>query len=139
MKKLFVVMIGFALLILSVHPAIAQQMRALSGAVVVKPEGYKQGTVVIRFDEFPNLHVASPGVIDDATIVGGKGNFETPPAIVVHLREWSTQDNTKSGDQIEEYIINSEAFSDRMNINWEVSDDTEVYEIGFLAVGEAAQ
>lgn len=59
MKKIFIIMIGFALLVLSIHPVIAQQMRVISGVVVVKPEGYRQGTVVIKFDEFPNLQVAS--------------------------------------------------------------------------------
>ena len=139
MKKLFVMVLGYALLLLSINPVMAQQMRALSGVVIVDSHEYKQGTVIIRFDDFPKLNAGSKGRIDDPTIVGGVGNFQTPPAIIVHLREWSDQDNANGDNKTKNYIISSESFSDRLHINWEVSDDTEVYEIGFLVVGEAVQ
>lgn len=117
-------------------------MKAISGVLVLDPGSRRNGDVRIEFTSaYPEGVDLGHASLSQYRIVGGIGRFNAPPAYMAHFREYTLEDSRRGRGRRErdEYIINSECTATTLSISWEVGDDADVFEIGFLVVGEEVQ
>jgi hypothetical protein len=128
-------------------------MQTISGILRIRESAHRKGNSSIEFTDLPRQNERRGDAIAKQIIlnVNGRGLLNTEsdeafngfrfvgfPSYMVHIREWVQEDRTSAvsgGGEMDEYVLNSNIDSRRLNISWDLGDNGRIKEIGFICMG----